>query len=52
VEGDLLGAPVVVVLISVVLFDELSFLLVESSVGLGREIDLLVSVEAREEQDT
>jgi len=49
VEGDCLGAVIVVMLISVVVFDELSLLLLKSSMGFGRVDDLLVGVEARQE---
>jgi len=51
VANDLLGAVVVVVLVGVVFADELPLFLLKSSVGLGGEVNLLVRVEAGEEQD-
>jgi len=51
VANDLLGTVVVVVLVGVVFADELPLFLLKSSVSLGGEVNLLVGVEAGEEQD-
>ena len=51
-EGDFLRTAVIVVVISVVVLDELSLLLLKSSVGFGRVEDLLVGMQARKEQYT
>jgi len=52
VEKDVFRARVIIVIISIVFFDEFSLLFFETVVSLGRVFDCLFSMESRQEEDT